>query len=335
MRYREGCTATGGTARTQWVQRWAWWAGRECRRSGLNSVKKNEEVQSATLRRIQRRRKLAGIRKAIIASALFAAALVSYCYVGRLPYPVSELAKFAERVVTPEAQPDSVDVAAATPRKNSLGAVPTPAIPIDQSDAFVRQVSSAISSHPHFAASLINDGLIRRFAAFVASISEGLSPRKQVEFLTPESPFLVIERGDRIFVDPRSGERYDLLAEVFASLKVDAVATVYRRLRPLLFLAYSDLGYPNGDFDAALGVAIEELWMTPAREGETELLRASAGYHFADPELEAMSDAQKQFFRIGSRNQRIVRTQLLAIAQALGLMELQPPPIHRSAALGD
>jgi hypothetical protein len=320
------------------MQRWARWAWRSRRRSGLTSVKKTEDVQSATLRRIQRRRKLAGIRKAIIASALFAAALVSYCYVGRLPYPVSELAEFAEfaeRVVTPAAQPDSVDVAAVTPRKNSLRAVPTPAIPIDQSDTFVRQVSSAISSHPHFAASLINDGLIRRFAAFVASISEGLSPRKQVEFLTPESPFLVIERGDRIFVDPRSGERYDLLAEVFASLKVDAVATVYRRLRPLLFLAYSDLGYPNGDFDAALGVAIEELWMTPAREGEIELVRARAGYRFADPKLEAMSDAQKQFFRIGSRNQRIVRTQLVAIAQALDLMELQPPPSHRSAALGD
>ena len=50
-----------------------------------------------------------------------------------------------------------------------------------------------------FAASLVNDDLIRRFAASVASISEGLSPRKQVEFLAPESPFLVIEReGQRL-----------------------------------------------------------------------------------------------------------------------------------------
>ena len=86
-------------------------------------MKKSEEVQSATLRRIQRRRKLARIRKTIIASALFAAALVSYCYVGRLPYPVSELVELVELAATKPKE--SADVAAgATPPSRTLGAVP-------------------------------------------------------------------------------------------------------------------------------------------------------------------------------------------------------------------
>ena len=77
------------------------------------------------------------------------------------------------------------------------------------------------------AAWLVNDDLIRRFAASVANISEGVSPRKQLEFLAPKSPFRAVERDDRIFVDPRSAERYDDLAETFASLRADGAAAVF------------------------------------------------------------------------------------------------------------
>ena len=138
------------------------------------SVKKSEEARSATLRRIQRRRRLANIRKTIIASALFAVALLAYCYVGRLPSPVSESER-SERVA-----PEPIDAAAPTPVRPSppalLAEPPPPALPIDQSDPFVRQLASALSTHPQLAVWLVNDDLIRRFAASVANISEGTSP---------------------------------------------------------------------------------------------------------------------------------------------------------------
>ena len=203
----------------------------------------------------------------------------------------------------------------------------------------MRQLAKAISSDPRLASWLVSDDLIRRFAASVANIAEGVSPRKQLEFLAPATPFRVIggrdsvegievvesEQADgRIWLDPQGGERYDAVAEAFASLEVDTVAAVYRRLRPLLYRAYADLGYPDASFDDALQIAIEEIWHTPVREGDIELIPAGAGYQYADPELESMSGAQKQFFRMGPRNRRLVRRQLAAIAPRLGLAELPP-----------
>jgi hypothetical protein len=309
-------------------------------------VTKPEEARSATLRRIQRRRKLASIRKTIIACAFVVAALVTYCTVGRLPYPVSKLAELAGARDSAETE----DVAAATEpvASDEPARPPPPAIDVDDSDPLVRQLAKAISSDPRLVTWLVSDDLIRRFTASVANIAEGVSPRKQLEFLTPATPFRVVEGrksvagvesvsgvevvegeesdGDdgRVWLDPQGGERYDAVAEAFASLQVDTVAAVYRRLRPLLFRAYADLGYPDASFDDALQLAIEEIWHTPIREGDIELIPAGAGYQYADPELESMSGAQKQFFRMGPRNRRLVRRQLAAIAPRLGLAELPP-----------
>ena len=300
-------------------------------------MSRGEEAGSATLRRIQRRRKLARIRKAIVASALLTAALVAYCYVGRLPDEVSEepdlAATLGERSeLTDRVAPTRKDVA--SPARPSA-----PAVAIDQSDPFVRQLMRSLSAHPRFAAWLVNEDLIRRFVASVANIAEGVSPRRQLEFLAPQAPFRAIEHDDRIFADPLSFERYDDLAEVFVSLRVDGISAAYEWLSPLLTRAYADLGYPDSHFDDALQRAIEELWHTPIREGEIELMPAGASYQYADLELEAMSGAQKQLFRMGTRNQLLIRDQLLAIALELDLdldfIALQDPSALRSAGLED
>jgi hypothetical protein len=298
-------------------------------------VTQTEEAGSATLRRIQRRRKLASIRKAIIACAFIAAALVTYCTVGRLPYPVSKLAELTGTNHTAETE-EGATPGEADP-SDEIALPPAPTIDVDDSDPLVRQLAKAISSDPRLVSWLVNDDLIRRLSASVANVAEGVSPRKQLEFLAPDTPFQVIEASEghvgdeRILLDPSGAERYDAVAEAFASLDVDTAAAVYRRLRPLLFHAYADLGYPDANFDQALQIAIEEIWDTPIREGEIELIPVGTGYQFADPELESMSGAQKQFFRMGPRNQRLVRRQLAAIAPALGLPEM-PDPADRSSA---
>jgi hypothetical protein len=281
-------------------------------------VSSGEEAGSATLRRIQRRRKIATIRKTIVASALLTAALATYCYVGRLPDEIAE----PDVAVTLAEHSRPADTGTARNAATPTARPSVPAVPIDQSDPFVRQLMRRLSANPRLAAWLVNDDLIRRFAASVANIAEGVSPRKQLEFLAPKLPYRAVERDDRIFVDPRSAERYDDLAETFASLRADGAAAVYRELRPLLARAYVDLGYPDTSFDDALRRAIEELWHTPrhGRQGDIELIATGAGYEYADPELEGMSGAQKQLFRMGSRNQQLMRDQVLAIALELDLV---------------
>ncbi len=296
-------------------------------------MSKSEETRSVTLRRIQRRRKLAGIRKTIIASAFLTAALATYCYAGRLPYPVSELAELVESATTRNEEPRTHLVAASgseNPRRSfDVSKLP---MALDQSDPFVRQLAGALSTQPQLATWLVNDGLVRRLAVSVANVAEGLSPSKQLAFLAPQSSFLVVERDDRLFIDAGSGRRYDVLAKVFASLDVDALRDVYLRLRALLFSAYADLGYPDSDFEDALRRALEELRDTPTRDGEIELIRVGKSYRYADPELELMSSAQKQLFRMGPRNQELVRGQLVAIARALEALALRDAPAEHANA---
>lgn len=303
-------------------------------------MSKSEETRSATLRRIQRRRKLAGIRKTIIAGAFFTAALVTYCYVGRLPNPVTELAELVESATTRDALRQSGPAATATSdasaaRSEAHSEASPPTMPIDQSDPFVRKLAGTLSTQPLLASWLVNDDLIRRLAVSVANISEGVSPRKQLAFLAPSSPFQVVERDERHFIDPRSGERYESIVRAFASLDADAVRAVYRRLRPLLFSAYAELGYPDKDFEDALRRALEELQATPTREGEIELVRSGMSYRYADPELELMSNAQKQLFRMGPRNQQLMQEQLVAITRALAFSHLRDAPAERAGSLKD
>jgi hypothetical protein len=52
------------------------------------------------------------------------------------------------------------------------------------------------------------------------------------------------------------------------------------------------------------------------------MLRAtSVTFQFADPELEALSPAQKHLLRMGPHNMRLVQTKLRAFARAAGLTQ--------------
>jgi hypothetical protein len=291
-----------------------------------------EETKSATLRRILRRRRLASVRKSIIASALLAALLVAYCSVSRLPYPISELSQFA---ATDETAPAAADVAAASPDRVVTAPVARPTISVSESDPFVRQLTLGLSTDPAFSAWLQNESLIRIAVACIANLAEGVSPRKQVEFLAPATAFQVVTRDERTFFAPDNGSRYDHVADVFTSLDVGTVAFVYQRLRPLLFVAYEDLGFPHSNFEDALRIALDELWDTPLQGGEIELIPFGMSYQYTDPELESMSGAQKLFFRMGLRNQRRIRIQLGELARASGVADMEAPAEGLSASFSE
>ena len=72
--------------------------------------------------------------------------------------------------------------------------------------------------HPLVAAWLARDGLIRNFTVVVSNIAEGATPAKHVAVLRPSAKFQVVERGDALYLDPQSYERYSELAGAFASL---------------------------------------------------------------------------------------------------------------------
>lgn len=181
---------------------------------------------------------------------------------------------------------------------------------IDESDNLVRDLAKSLTSHPKLVEWLLTDDLIRRFVAAVDNIANGQSPRKHIDFFAPEGEFEVIEREGLYIVDPKSYERYSLVADVFSSLNSHTCVNLYRRFYPVIQQAYRDLGYPDGNFHRALRSAINELLGVPIIEGDVMLEAKLLSFEMAVPELENLSPAQKHLFRMGPRNVRMIQTRL-------------------------
>ena len=85
--------------------------------------------------------------------------------------------------------------------------------------------------------------------------------------------------------------------------------------------AFDELGYVNLSFDDRLARALGRLVDVPVQEGDVMLRATSVTFQFADPELEALSPAQKHMLRMGPHNMRLVQTKLRAFARAAGLTQ--------------
>jgi hypothetical protein len=206
----------------------------------------------------------------------------------------------------------------AAPLGGAAEAVTVP--PLDESDPLVRQLVSKLSSHPRVAAWLTTDGLIRNFTVVVANISEGRSPSTHLRMVAPSGPFSVGTRSGVQFVDPRSYQRYDSLADAVASVDAAGSARLYATLKPRIEEAAGELGYAPGSFDRMLEKAIVSLLSTPDGSGGAAVHpRGAVGYAYADEGLEALNGAQKHLLRMGPRNARLIKDKLREIAAALGI----------------
>lgn len=212
----------------------------------------------------------------------------------------------------------------ASPSRQPLGpnVEPRELPPLDLTDALVRELVGGLSSRPELATWLATDGLIRNFVASVDAIANGATPSAQLRRLAPARPFAVNARGGGAMIDPRSYERFDGIAATVDALDADGLARAYATLRPRLQEAYRELGYPEGNVDAAVERAIGRLLDTPLLEREVAVQRVAVFYQFVDPRIERLSPAQKQLLRMGPRNQRLVQDKLRAVGRALGIASI-------------
>jgi hypothetical protein len=246
---------------------------------------------------------------------------------------LAALAAAAYFLLWRRAQPQPADVrvhteqavppAASKPAAEAGEAIELP--PLGESDPIVRQLVGRLSSHPTVTAWLATDNLIQNFTVVVLNISGGRTPAKQLTRVRPTGEFQVRTEGSRLWIDPRSYRRYDGYADAFAALDPRGAAQLYATLKPRIQDSYRELGYPEGDFDVVLARAIAELVKTPVLEGNVALASRSVMYEFADPRLESLSSAQRQFLRMGPRNVRLIQEKLREIAPLAGL-NVPPQP---------
>lgn len=195
--------------------------------------------------------------------------------------------------------------------------LPMTDIRLDASDEPVRELVKDCSSHPDFAQWLENKNIIRRCVAIVDNIANGVSPVPHLQFLEPMGQFKVIKKNGEIILDPASYIRYQPITMVLVSLDSEKLVRAFHQLAPVIEEAYRELGYPGTKFQETLLDAINVLLKTPIPEGEILLEEKVTTYAFADPHLEALSDAQKHFLRMGPQNVKKIQAKLREIKTAL------------------
>ncbi len=218
--------------------------------------------------------------------------------------------------------PSAPPVAAAAPSTDTSAPLEIGALPeLDDSDAWLRDLIGQLSAHPELAEWLVTDEMARRFVAIVDNLAEGTSPRSHLPFMEPDEAFKVVERDGRTFVDPASYQRYDTAVEVVTSIDSAGAAQLYTALLPLFREAYRDLGYPGQSFDDAMQLALGRLMETPVVRGDVEVVPKISSYELADPTLEELPSACKNFLRFGPKNLRQLQAKAQEIA-TLARLEL-------------
>jgi hypothetical protein len=191
--------------------------------------------------------------------------------------------------------------------------------PLDETDPLIRELVGKLSSHPTVAAWLTTDGLVLNFVMVSTAIANGETRTAELKAVGPVPPFRIKESRDNRYIDPSSYRRYDRHAAATAGLDARGVARLYATLKPRIEDASRRLGNPGADFDPVMERALIELLRTPVVEGDVALEPKGIVYAFADPRLEGLTKAQKQFLRMGPQNVRSVQGKLREIADYLGI----------------
>ncbi len=212
--------------------------------------------------------------------------------------------------------PGAAQAAPAEPMPPAEPAAP-PLPALAQSDVEVRTTLADIvpaAAHP----SLAPDNLLARAAALANGFARGRLVRDKLPLPAVPGKLIVVERGERIFLDTANHARYDAVVAAFAELDTAALARWYLRYEPLLQQAYEELGNGEERVREAILDGIELMLAAPAPAGELELKQPAVFYKYADPALEALPESQKLLIRMGPRNRAIIVAQLQRLRQALG-----------------
>ena len=219
----------------------------------------------------------------------------------------------------PETPPPAMPPVPAIQPRVADAPLPLPA----ESDAQLRKSLGAASARPDWKLWLSQGDLLDRATVVADNLAEGVSPRKQLDFLAPREPFRPKElTGGALQLDEKSYRRYDSFGDLIASLDVPAMSSAMRGAHALLTAAYHKLGYPDRAFDDALTRALQRVCDAPVLETPPALKSRGALWAFSDDQLEALTPVGKHLVRMGPRNTRLIQQKARELAAALSL------PVH-------
>ncbi|MBL6690515.1 MAG: DUF3014 domain-containing protein [Pseudomonadales bacterium] len=233
-----------------------------------------------------------------------------------IPAPAPEPEPVPDPEPEPEPEPEPVVELPPEPEVEEEPAFVLPLL--DDSDSLIRDGAVSLTRHEGINGWLAPSQLIRKYVAFVDNVARGQVAKEPVRQLTPEGPFLVKKIDENTFeLDPVSYERYNMVADVAASVDARRAAEFYHLLRPLIQDAYAELGYGDKSFDDVMFEAIGRLLETPVIEEPILLVQPVVMYKYQDDKLESLSPVQKQLIRMGPRNTRLLQNKMREISLEL------------------
>ncbi|GGQ03538.1 DUF3014 domain-containing protein [Shewanella litoralis] len=186
-------------------------------------------------------------------------------------------------------------------------AVVEPLPALTESDDFIEGKTLAIANGMKIAPMILKKDMARQFVVFIDNFAQGELVRKASPLKGPETEFSVSEITNKTFLNPDSYHRYDLYADFVAGLDEKELVATYTELKPLFAEAFAELGYSDIDFDKRMQAMFAMVADAPIIEDPIELSSVTVNYHYADPNLEALPNAQKLLIRMGPENTRKIK----------------------------
>jgi len=271
---------------------------------------------------------------------LLAAAAYYYLAVSRSqveeapPPPIPSVA-----IVKPKPEPVPAPVIVEPVEEEIIEVAPEPEIvdeakvlpALNESDEFVVESLSGLVGESSVMRFLVSDNVISRVVASVDALTARQVPGQisaarelNGEFLATvnEQPIEVIRNaeGDPIpqyLLNPANYQRYEPQVELFEAINTEELMALYENYMPLFQQAYTELGYPDGDFNERLIEVIDSLLAAPEIHEPLRLIKPEAFYLLTNPDLEALPAGQKVLLRMGPDNARRVKVKLQEIRAAL------------------
>ncbi len=233
------------------------------------------------------------------------------------PAPVVQESQQPEPEAEPETSPEIDEPVPEISETVELEPEPEPEVPLPDMANSTTAVLDELKAAEQNVEPISGQQLIRDTVVFVDNLRQGLVIREKAVIAGPTASFRVLEQNGKIYIDPRSYDRYNPMVDWFVSLDTDVLVSMFERYQPLVKQALGEIGYPDQDPNQMLLEAINVLLETPSVGTVIELNDDSVMYRYADPTLEALPAAQKQMLRTGPDNIRRIKLKLEAIQDAL------------------
>lgn len=197
-----------------------------------------------------------------------------------------------------------------------------PLPPLNDSDPMALNAMEQVSSHSTDIPLIIQQDMLRNFVVFIDNLSKGDIIAYFAPVTKPKQSFSVISSKQKIYLNIKSYQRYDVYADLINSIDIETALAQYRNLQPLIDEAYHEIGYADKGFLNKLNQSIDLITNAPIINYPIELVSPSVMYKFADPQLESLNDVEKLLIRMGPNNTFKIQEKLKQLQHGLQTLSL-------------